>query len=269
MARPQRKRKICGKPEFCEFSPDALNASSAGEPEVVLTLDEFEVIRLVDFEEQTHEQCAKQMEISRPTVTEIYKSARRKIADSLVNGRHLVISGGNYRLCDGISRWCCKKECDRYTGRRRLQGQSRQTVESRKGENNMKVAVTYENGEIFQHFGHTGQFKFYELEDGRVVSSEILDTNGSGHGALAGFLAENQTDVLICGGIGGGAQAALAKAGIKLYGGVSGNADEAVQALAAGTLAFQADVHCEHHDHEHGGEGHTCGEHGCGKHDCR
>lgn len=132
----------------------------------------------------------------------------------------------------------------------------------------MRIAVTFENGEIFQHFGHTGQFKFYDVEDGKIIASQVVDTNGSGHGALAGFLADNQVDTLICGGIGGGAQTALAEAEIKLYGGVSGSADDAVNALLANTLSFNPDVHCDHHDHEHGEEGHTCGDHGCGKHDC-
>lgn len=132
----------------------------------------------------------------------------------------------------------------------------------------MRIAVTFENGEIFQHFGHTGQFKFYDVEDGKIIASQVVDTNGSGHGALTGFLADNQVDTLICGGIGGGAQTALAEAEIKLYGGVSGSADDAVNALLANTLSFNPDVHCDHHDHEHGEEGHTCGDHGCGKHDC-
>lgn len=132
----------------------------------------------------------------------------------------------------------------------------------------MRIAVTYENGEIFQHFGHTEQFKVYDVEDGKVLSSEVVDTNGSGHGALAGVLSALRADALICGGIGGGAQAALAQAGIKLYGGVSGSADEAVNALLAGTLRFDPAVHCDHHDHEHGGEPHACGDHGCGHHSC-
>ena len=129
----------------------------------------------------------------------------------------------------------------------------------------MRIAVTYENGQIFQHFGHTEQFKIYDFTDGAITSSQVVDTNGSGHGALAGVLSALQTDVLICGGIGGGAQMALAAAGIKLNGGVSGSADEAVKALIEGTLSFNPDVHCDHHDHNHG-EGHTCGEHGCGEH---
>ena len=129
----------------------------------------------------------------------------------------------------------------------------------------MKIAVTYENGQIFQHFGHTEQFKIYTAEDGKIISSEVVDTNGSGHGALAGLLSALGVDALICGGIGGGAQMALAEAGIKLYGGVSGFCDAAVEALLGGTLGFNPNVKCDHHDHH--GEGHTCGDHGCG-HNC-
>ena len=109
MPRPQRCRRICCEPEFEKFSP-----SGAGDTgSVVLTLDEFEVIRLVDLEKQTHEQCAKQMDISRTTVTEICESARQKIADCLVNGKKLIISGGNYRLCEGGAVKCCGKKCTR------------------------------------------------------------------------------------------------------------------------------------------------------------
>lgn len=125
----------------------------------------------------------------------------------------------------------------------------------------MKIAVTYENGQIFQHFGHTEQFKVYEINDGKIGQTKIVGTEGSGHGALAGFLKAEGVDTLICGGIGGGAQNALAEAGIKLYGGVSGDADKAVEELLAGTLGYNPDVKCDHHDHQHG-EGHSCGSHG-------
>ena len=131
----------------------------------------------------------------------------------------------------------------------------------------MKIAVTYEDGQVFQHFGHTAQFKLYEAKDGKILSSEIVDTNGSGHGALAGFLAARGVDTLICGGIGGGAQAALAEANIRLLGGVQGSADDAVAAFLAGTLAYNPDVKCSHHEHH--GEGNNCashGDHACGGH---
>ena len=128
----------------------------------------------------------------------------------------------------------------------------------------MRIAVTYEDGYIFQHFGHTAQFKVYDVQNGRIVASEIVDTNGSGHGALASLLSGLNADALICGGIGGGAQMALAAAGIRVFGGVSGDADEAVEALLAGVLDFNPNVRCNHHDH-HGAD-HSCGDHGCGSH---
>ena len=141
----------------------------------------------------------------------------------------------------------------------------------------MKIAVSYEDGQIFQHFGRTEHFKLYEVEDGKVVSSRVVDTNGTGHGALGAFLSGLGADALICGGIGGGAQSAVHNAGVELYGGCSGAADEAVEAFLAGNLDYNPDVACDHHDHEHGeggcgghhgeGEGHGCcgGHHGEGE----
>ena len=126
----------------------------------------------------------------------------------------------------------------------------------------MKIAVTYENGEIFGHFGHTKQFKVYETENGKILSSKVVATNGSGHGALAGMLSALGIDVLICGGIGGGAQMALAQAGIKLFGGVQGDADKAVEAYLNDALSYDPDAKCDHHDHEHG-EGHTWDQRKC------
>ena len=100
----------------------------------------------------------------------------------------------------------------------------------------MKIAVTYENGLVFQHFGRTEQFKIYDTAD--MNGACVVSTNGTGHSALAGFLQERGVQALICGGISGGAMAALHAAGIKVYGGVSGSADEAAAQLAAGTLVY-------------------------------
>ena len=126
----------------------------------------------------------------------------------------------------------------------------------------MKIAVTYDNGNIFQHFGKTEFFKVYEVEDNKVVSGEVMGSNGTGHGALAGLLAEQDVDVLICGGIGGGAQAALQEEGIELYAGASGDADEAVETYLRGELVSSG-ANCNHH-HE---DGHSCGGHEDG-HSC-
>lgn len=134
----------------------------------------------------------------------------------------------------------------------------------------MKIAVTYDNGNVFQHFGKTEFFKVYEVEDQKIVSSEVISSNGTGHGALAGILADQKVEVLICGGIGGGAQAALKEAGIELCAGAQGNVDEAVEAYLKGEL-ISTGANCNHHhDHE---EGHSCGDScggscggGCGSH---
>ena len=131
----------------------------------------------------------------------------------------------------------------------------------------MKIAVTYDNGNIFQHFGKTEFFKVYDVEDSKVVSSEVIGSNGVGHGALAGLLADRAVDVLICGGIGGGAQAALEEAGVELCAGAEGDADRAVEAYLKGELVSSG-ANCDHHHHE---EGHSCGDHeedhGCGSHE--
>lgn len=121
----------------------------------------------------------------------------------------------------------------------------------------MKIAVTYDNGNIFQHFGKTEFFKVYEVEGGKAVSSEVIGSNGVGHGALAGLLADRSVDVLICGGIGGGAQAALEEAGVELCAGAEGDADRAVEAYLRGELVSSG-ANCDHHHHE---EGHSCGGH--------
>jgi predicted DNA-binding protein (UPF0251 family)/predicted Fe-Mo cluster-binding NifX family protein len=253
MARPQRRRRICTEPEYRHFQPDGI----AGQETVNLTCDEFEIIRLVDHMNLTHEQAAKRMDISRSTATEVYESARHKIAEAIVTGKSLTIGGGSYRLCPGDA---CPDACPRTT--------EPPTSQHLKGENTMRIAVTYEDGGIFQHFGHTQQFKLYDVENGKVTRAAVVDTNGSGHGALATFLQAFQVDKLICGGIGGGAINALTNAGIDLYPGIDGSADMAVMQLIAGVLPKRTDVRCNHHhhhegDHDCGSHGHTCGDHGC------
>lgn len=135
----------------------------------------------------------------------------------------------------------------------------------------MKIAVSYENGNVFQHFGRTQEFKIYTAEDGKILSSELIGSNGAGHGALAGVLAEQAVDVLICGGLGGGAQQALSEAGIEVVAGAAGNTDEAVEAYLRGELVSTG-VNCDHHDHheeEEGGCSGGCGScgGGCGSHE--
>ncbi|MCD8189401.1 MAG: DUF134 domain-containing protein [Clostridiales bacterium] len=259
MSRPTKCRLICQFPQTVEFAP--LQGGEGKEP-VILTVDEYETIRLIDREGLSQGQCSQRMQVARTTAQKIYDSARKKLADVLVDGRPLKIEGGEYRLCCGENRFCsmgCVKQ------------EIYQTFYQSKGDTIMRIAVTYEDGQVYQHFGHTEQFKLYDVEDGKIVSSQVVSTNGQGHGALAEVLNALQADTLICGGIGGGAQVALASSGVKLYGGVTGEADAAVEALLAGNLAYNPDVQCSHHgghhheggcgghgEHHHHGEGHEC-----------
>ncbi len=266
MARPVKGRQVDRLPDYSRFC--ALSRSGEGH-RIVMAVEEYETLRLIDYLELTQEDCARRMGVGRGTVQSLYTSARKKLARFLVEGAQLEIGGGEFvlRKADG-------------------EAESRQSFQAGKGDHRMKIAVTYENGEVFQHFGHTSQFKIYETEDGAVRSAEVVDTNGSGHGALAGFLADRGVEVLICGGIGMGAKNALAEAGIRLYPGASGDADRQVEAFLAGTLAYDPDTQCSHHDghgegncKNHGDrscgghEGHSCGDHeghgghGCGGHE--
>ena len=208
----------------------------------MMSIDEYESIRLIDYEGLTQEECAKSMDVARTTVTSIYDSARKKLAQLLVEGKTLCISGGAYRISSDGDR----------------------TINV-KGDNNMRIAVTYENGMIGQHFGHTEEFKLYDVESGKIINEQVISSNGQGHGMLAGVLAEAQVDVLLCGGIGMGARMALDEAGIVLIPGVEGDADAVVERYISGTLEFDPDAHCDHHEHD---EGHGCHEHenGCGHH---
>lgn len=234
MPRCSKKRIVSKMPRSCYFLSD--NKSNTY---ITMSVEEYECIRLIDYMGLNQNECALMMQVSRATVQAIYAEARKKIARFIVEGINLNIDGGDYELSNNIN---LIKENDI-----------------------MKIAVTYENGQVFQHFGHTEKFKVYEVENGKIVKTEIVDTNGQGHGALAGFLFNGGIDTLICGGIGGGARNALAEAGIKLFPGAKGDADAQVESFLAGNLIYDPDTMCNHHSHE---EGHSCGNHGCGSHSC-
>ena len=137
----------------------------------------------------------------------------------------------------------------------------------------MIAAVTYDNGNVFQHFGKTKQFKLYEIRDKQVFSTRVLDAGNTGHEALAGLLKGMGVDLVICGGLGDGASAALSSAGIMVVSGAQGDCDEAVQAWLKGELA-SGGVNCDHHEQEEaescecgGACGSECG--GCCGHEPR
>lgn len=241
MPRPNKPKKVGRLPLCGAFYPETKAESTH---QIILSVEEYETLRLLDYVGMNQEECAREMEIGRATVQALYTEARKKTARFLTEASVLKIRGGNF---------CLKEERER----------DKRTPE---GMIKMKIAVTYEDGQIFQHFGHTETFKIYDAENGKILSSQVVDTDGSGHGALAGFLKDLGVEILICGGIGGGARNALAEAGIRLYPGACGDADAQVGAFLAGSLDYDPDTTCHHHDHP---EGHSCGhheEHGCQGH---
>ena len=242
MPRPNKPKRVRSLPICEKFMPE--KGSSTGH-EILMAVEEYETLRLIDYQGLTQEECARKMGVGRATVQAMYTEARKKTARFLAEAATLRIHGGIY---------CLGEQEDMDIGGR--------------GADKMKIAVTYENGQVYQHFGHTEQFKIYDAEDGKIVNSEIADTNGTGHGALAGFLKDMGVDVLICGGIGGGARNALGEAGIRLYPGASGEADLQVEAFLKGNLSYDPETTCNHHHHQEGqGCGHHHGEDGsCGHH---
>ncbi|MGN0297272.1 MAG: DUF134 domain-containing protein [Parafannyhessea sp.] len=244
--RKEKPRRVGIVPEYVSFSPGGLGATD--ERRVQLTLDELEAIRLIDLEGLDQRQAAERMCVARATVAAVYARARHDIADALVNGKSIAIGGGSITLAPKTTRaepWPRKLE-----------------------EDMTRIAVTYEDGNVFQHFGRTQSFKLYDVEDGGVVTSQVVGAGGVSHGALAGLLADNGVDVLICGGLGGGALAALQRAGVCVYGGAQGPADDAVAAYLAGSMRQTDEASCGGHGH-HGHEG-GCGHHegGCGHGGC-
>ncbi len=211
---------------------------------VMLSLEEFETLRQIDYLGKSQAECATQMNIGRGTVQSLYAEARRKVSRFLIENLDLSISGGNFAL-------------------QSLSPEDHQKENARKGNHFMKIAVTYENGNVFQHFGQTTQFKIFEIEENKVVKSEVIDSNGAGHGALVGLLSGLGVNTLICGGMGGGARNAFAEIGLEVISGAVGPVDQQVESFLAGHLETSPEHECHHHEGHGEGEGHCHGGH-CG-----
>ena len=226
MARPTKARMIENIPSKSWFKEVGEENGNVLE----MYYEEFEVIRLIDYEHLSQSQCALHMHISRSSVQALYEEARKKLARFLVEGGKLHLVGGHYEIL--------KKE---------------RTI-------TMKIAVTYDQGMVFQHFGKTETFKIYEVDDNQIVDERLMSNQGKGHGALVDLLKEAGVDVLICGGIGAGARNFLNKAGITLFAGAVGDCDRQVEAYLNGTLPKNEAVDCHEHEghHCHHEDGHKC-----------
>lgn len=226
MVRQTKSKKIGKMPEYNSFYSEKKDNL-----EIYLSLEEFETIRLIDYLGYHQQQCADEMEISRTTVVSLYNTARKKLARFLIEGHTMKINGGHFHLKEN------------------------------KGEKKMRIAITCVNGEVFQHFGHCPSFLICDVEGNKIISTELIDTSTSGCGALAEVLAKKGVNIVICGGIGGGAKNHLAAAGLQVLPGATGNALAQVESFIKGTLNYDPESECDHHEH---GEGHQCqGNHQC------
>lgn len=248
MARKKKKREICFIPEKTLFT------TNGAKKRVVLSLDQLETIRFIDYERLTQDECAMQMNVARTTVQSIYEEARSVIADALINGRELIIQGGEVEICIKSFEKChtCNKTC------------YERIVRNIKEEEKMIVAIPFEDDKVFQHFGHTEEFKIFEIVDNKIVSEKLVNTNGKGHLELAHFLKDLDVNVLICGGIGQGAINALTKAKIMIYSGVCGVVDRVIKGLIDGKIVENGTANCFCHEEQ--GECH-CGD-DCCKEEC-
>ena len=248
MPRPEKQRRICPLSRGRRFDTEG-NA-----PALAIRADELEALRLCDLEELSQAEAATRMGVSRGTLQRLLYSAHRQVAFALVCGHPIRLDPPNGNRCSRTRG--CGKKC-------RFCRKNRKT--DHKGDKNMIIALTSSNGEVFQHFGHTPEFTLYETKGDELLGPRVVPTGENGHGALAGILDALGVEVLICGGIGGGAQMALDEIGVKVVGGASGKVADVVTAFLKGELEVDPDFQCHHHDHD---SGHKCGEHGCGEHRC-
>lgn len=223
MPRPSKPKRVGSMPRCSSFFGEI---SKNSEYHILLSVEEFETLRLIDYLGMNQEECAASMNVSRITVQTLYADARKKVARFLVEGSNLQIEGGNFVLAP--------KDLSADGDRREV------------AEEPVWIAVAYEEGEVFQHFGRSTAFKLYQIKHHQIISSQVIDTGGKGHGMLVGFLKEQKVDVLICGGIGVAARNALAEAEIQLFAGACGNADAQVLSYLKGNLSYDPDFQCTH-----------------------
>ncbi len=237
MPRSCKCRRVCSIPENRAFFPQQPCGKTTA-----LTVEELESVRLCDLENLGQDEAAENMNVSRPTFQRILYRARHKIAEALCAGEEIRIGGGCYEVarapcgCRGRCRCCC---FEAGTHHRETKPSSPTNRRTNQEENNMKIAVTTEGTQIFQHFGKCPSFTVFTVEGGTVRQKSTLDTSRNGHAALAAFLKGNGVDTVICGGIGAGAREMLTKSGISLVSGIDGNIDSAVEAYLAGNLTDQ------------------------------
>ena len=211
MPRPRKSRKVCHFPRCHSFGPT--EQIPAKEP-VILTVDEYEAVRLIDQEGFSQESCGVRMGIARTTVQQIYATARKKLAQMLVEGIPLKIAGGDYQLCSG------RQECGETMCFKQYYSK-----EYEKPEPCVRIAAAYDAGKICLNFEDARQFKIYDVRKKNLLASRVVDIQAADRNQLACILTALRTNILICGYISAGIGLALDAAGIRVHGDISGDAD--------------------------------------------
>lgn len=227
MARPRQNRIIAASPLISGFHP--YGRCCRKRKVVQLEYDEYEAIRLIDYEGKLQDEAAKQMSVSRPTLTRIYAEARKKIAVALVEGNHLSITDGNVGF------------------------ENYQRRKSKTQVMNQKIAIPTCEGKLWQHFGKAPEVTFVTVENGRVKESVVLQAPGHEQGAMPGFIAAQGTTDVLCGALGQGAVNMLNQSGIQVHGGAPAIAIDEVLSLYLGGTIVYGDSSCHHqcnHLHE-------------------
>lgn len=237
MPRPLKERIIMDKPNCCKFIPE--NIREVGS--VILTFDEFDVIRKCDHERLSQENCANTMKISRTTVQRIYASARAKIAEALVLGKILEIEGGNVQLMPASE-------------------QQNQMYTNEMGEFNMKIAIGRDGDNVANHFGHCNDFRIIEVVDNRIVSQNDIHDETRVHQDRPQFLKDLGVDVLIMNSMGKGAFNRLIALNIKTVYAENKSVEDALNSYLNKTLNSELVGHecvgCDSTNHKHKGHKH-------------
>lgn len=239
MPRPRKCRRVCGLPANRGFQPtDGQNSDSA----VVLTVDEYETIRLIDKEDFSQEACGKFMQIARTTVQQIYTTARKKLATALVEGLPLRIEGGDYQLCDGQEEACRCRGCHRH------RMEMLQTAQ-KKEEKTMKIAIPLDENkqDVCVAFARAPYFLFAEDGKEEVVENPAAQAQGGAGLQAAQFLVDNQVGVLITVRCGENAAEVFQAAELKIYKAEGKTAGENLEAFHQEKLAPLTHFHAGYH----------------------
>jgi len=231
MPRPIKERSIREKPVCCRFIPEKIQNTET----MILTMDEFDVIRKCDYERLSQENCAQTMNVSRTTVQRIYASARQKIAEALILGKVLEVDGG-------IVSFNSEDDSSNY--------------KNEKGEVSMKIAIGLDGEKVADHFGHCNDFRVYEIVDNKVINQEDIHDDVHVHQARPQFLKDLGVDVLIMNSMGKGAYNRLIALGIKTINAENKRVEEALNSYLSQELNVELVGH----------ECHGCGSHGKGHH---